>query len=552
MKKLLALMLVLITCISLFAGCGAQETDEIVLPVQKVENTYENRVAALLETAKAYHYKALNTQYCSLPLSSIGRAGGCRVGGYMNNTPEMAGPQRTTYLTCSSFTFHNLYHTFDFEATDVWWCGITNFIGTDALRPYIVYEYVKAGNTATDEEKLAELFSVVQPGDMLYCIRTEEPNVHAVIWGGDLTEDGQPDIIHVGGTYYDEDGKIDVREEEGAVWVNTQRFKCSNAYEFFNQKDTNEYYPAMTRVVIYRFCGDYGENTMQLSERAKTRLLFPGLEIYHEVEGGIYGSVVQGEELTYTLTIKNNSKQNHKGIKVQLPVPENAEIVKIDGKEAANKTVKLTVDIPAGETAVHTVTVKATGEVGSVIRTGTGYVHAIPLTNLNTAIAARKEDAATVAAAISKNEGKSGEALLGGYLQEMGLDAIPNAEEVLSALFVRKNIGTTKVHRLKDAADIDAKYADLVKMQIPDYFGGQTVATEETHMRVKELRNQDLQAGDILIWQKDSNFDTFVAIHNGETLMYPFGNKLVPLEQFILDEFLMYRFFIALRPAQAK
>ena len=63
MKKLLAILLVLLTCISLFAGCGAKETDEIVLPTQVVPDTTENRQNAVLEFAWAFYRKNPYVQY---------------------------------------------------------------------------------------------------------------------------------------------------------------------------------------------------------------------------------------------------------------------------------------------------------------------------------------------------------------------------------------------------------------------------------------------------------------------------------------------------------
>ena len=52
MKKFLALLLVLVTVLSLFAGCGGG-SDEIVLPTQNVEDTVENRQKAMVEIAKS-------------------------------------------------------------------------------------------------------------------------------------------------------------------------------------------------------------------------------------------------------------------------------------------------------------------------------------------------------------------------------------------------------------------------------------------------------------------------------------------------------------------
>jgi hypothetical protein len=271
------------------------------------------------------------------------------------------------------------------------------------------------------------------------------------------------------------------------------------------------------------------------------------------VEGGLYGSVAKDTELTYTLTLKNNSAYDHKGILVQLPVPTNAEIVKVDGAAAKNKTVKFTVDIAAGETVAHTVTVKATGEVGSVINTGVGYVHAIPLFEIYTGITTADADAAAVTAAIEKNKGKNGEEFLASYLKEMGMEgAIPSLEDIQGGLFNKKNLGAVRLLMHKEESEVAEEYKNLYKMQIPYFFGGQTIATECESLRIKAVEARQLQAGDILIWQATSGSDAKVAIHNGTDLVLADQGQLIPMAQWQLDEFIVYRFFIALRPVQAR
>ena len=43
-----------------------------------------------------------------------------------------------------------------------------------------------------------------------------------------------------------------------------------------------------------------------------------------------------------------------------------------------------------------------------------------------------------------------------------------------------------------------------------------------------------------------------VAVHNGEALIWATNGSLTPMAQWKLDEFIMYHFFIALRPTAAK
>ena len=89
----------------------------------------------------------------------------------------------------------------------------------------------------------------------------------------------------------------------------------------------------------------------------------------------------------------------------------------------------------------------------------------------------------------------------------------------------------------------------MEKLRIMSVFGTRPEAIKMAP-RVKELRNDDLLAGDILLWQKEGG-EPMAAVHNGTALVMPFGNGLTEMEQWRLDEFIMYEFFIALRPTQA-
>ena len=91
----------------------------------------------------------------------------------------------------------------------------------------------------------------------------------------------------------------------------------------------------------------------------------------------------------------------------------------------------------------------------------------------------------------------------------------------------------------------------LAKMAVQDFFGGKFVLTPMDSRRINQLRTYDMVAGDILVWEEFKG-DCQVAIFDGQTLLYPTGNgTLKAMEQVDLDRFLIFRFFICLRPTQA-
>jgi hypothetical protein len=285
-----------------------------------------------------------------------------------------------------------------------------------------------------------------------------------------------------------------------------------------------------------------------LTERAKTRVLFPGLVITNQVEGGIFNAVTKGDELTYTLTLENKSQQEHKGLLVQIPVPTNAKLVAINGQSAKGGLVKATVDIPAGGKVEMTYTVQATGEAGSKIVLDGGYIHAIPLGKLTTAIRSGAIDGAAVTEAANANVDKTGMEYVNAVYKALGKDfTLPAMKELKNALYEEKRIGENKVFVALETVAEENQY--LAKAAVTDFYGGRFLHDGLETPRVKDLRARDLQAGDILIWEELKG-DCITAVHNGETFLWPEDGKMIPMAQEDLDRLLSYRFFIALRPTQ--
>ena len=76
MKKFLALSLVLVSLVCLFTGCGS--SDEITVPTLQLEETLENRQAALVAAAKAYYHKNPYVQYDNQTMTTAGKLHGLR------------------------------------------------------------------------------------------------------------------------------------------------------------------------------------------------------------------------------------------------------------------------------------------------------------------------------------------------------------------------------------------------------------------------------------------------------------------------------------------
>ena len=567
MKKIIALLLVSVLSLGLFAGCGSTQSDEVVLPVQDVADTVENRQKAIRETAFAYYHKNPYHQYDDSAMSILGRTadGPRRTSAHMNNTPEMISEDQPVYHTCSGFVYHVIYHCFDLQIMGGWGAAV-GWSYTKTMDDFATAQHTYGKDGVEDPAVIEQFRAQLQPGDVISYTR-KSGSGHTVLWlGEDVTGDGTMDLINVDGKYYggswnaDYKPGVEFREDGsqekyyGGVDINADNWGKDNImyksgeYFLFNPKSGEYLGDKMSSWNSWRFTDKIAE--YPLTERAKTRVLFPGLVITNQVEGGIFSAVTKGENLTYTLTMENKSEQDHKGILVQIPVPANSTLVSINGQAAKGGLVKASVDIPAGGIVKMTYTVQATGEVGSKIVLDGGYIHAIPLGKLTTAIRSGAEDGSAVFTAATANQTKTGMDFANSVYATMGKELnLPELKELQKVFYTEKRVGENKLFIPVEAPAEENK--TLYNMAVTDFFGGQYVADGLETTRVKDLRARDMQAGDLLIWEEYKG-DCQVAVHDGEKFLWAKNGKLVTMTQEDLDRFFTFRFFIALRPAQAR
>ena len=582
MKKLIALSLVLVSVLSLFVGCG-KTSGEVVLPELNIEETAENRANAQLETGLAFFRKNDYIQYDYTAMSVLGRYFGCRYGWNGENTPEYASPARTLYNTCTPSSYFVNYETFGFElmggaveATDI--DALPKGENPDGTKiPECIFVHWNSPETLAEDAKVAEeVLGWLQPGDIVSYRRYGDNSGHTLIWAGrDLNGDGTKDLFNADGSYYDTANLVDVLEEDGSVDINTHRAAVGSG-----MRDSGEYFlfdPASSqylggadplkkpKAVQYYSVVRVVDKAEQypMTTAAKTRLLYPGMNIYFTLPQGHYGAVTRGEELTYTLTVQNasggklyNSQSdyygqavNYENILVQIPVPAGTELVSVNGQKVKGGLVKFTMNVAAGDTVSIPITMKATGNVGDVIVMDGAYLHGIKLPIINTVIQSGALDAAQVDAAIKANASASGLEFANAVYTALGktINLPTDIGDVQDMLFETKRIGDYKIFQpLETIEEAGKTYAQML---VPEFVGGIYYNAGKGGKRVKQLRNQDLQAGDILVWEELKGL-VRVAVHNGTSLVWNNDGTLVELDQLALDKFLKYRFFMVLRPTQ--
>ena len=146
-----------------------------------------------------------------------------------------------------------------------------------------------------------------------------------------------------------------------------------------------------------------------------------------------------------------------------------------------------------------------------------------------------------------KHKGKSGLEFANAVYAELGktLNLPAELRDLQDALFDERRVGDYKVFVPKETYENTA----AAKMQIPDFFGGKYILTEMESRRINQIRAYDMLAGDLLIWEEFKG-DCQIAVHDGTNLLHVKDGSIVPMTQEDLDRFLIYRFFLALRPTQ--
>lgn len=571
MKKWLSLLLALALFVCLFPGCGKESPqsvdqpqpeipadpdqpadedfwkapEDLSEPAFSIGNTCEERQAAIVAVALAYYYKGVYQQYDRQDMTHLsGTAGDVRCKENDVNTPEYGTADNTIYAVCSSFAYDVVRGALGWEmlgsAKD---CVTLNLSQGNVPAETLIFQHDQTADTAYNEQQAQKCVSLLQPGDVI----TYNPvsgTGHTMIYAGDITGDGQGDLIHCTGAKYSFSSGSEAFEEEGGIRIDT-------AEPFLLTPGTSRYLAKKGHFSIVR-PANISPEEYPITNAAKARMTYAGLEINRTAKVGNYGSVASGDELTYSIEIVNNGTADYTGLPVTDVVAENCTLVAVDGEKANGGDPAWKLNVKAGETVTVTYTVRADGQPGDTIVSCGGYVSAIPQNSITTTVAQcipgenlLTEALARDAAAESPDSITFVNKL---YQKAFGADPqIPSAEEVFETVF--KKLEATKktfVYMLNKKAE-----GGVADMTIPEYYGGMSFSTTGRCQRVLELRTQDLKTGDILILDRvlDDGKPGEAWIFNGSGFFTAADGTLITREQKDLTPLLSYDLFVLLRPS---
>lgn len=548
MKKIISLVLVLAALASLFVMPVSAATDRAI--AQK----------AIIETAFAYYYKEHFVQYDSTTLTYQAK----RVAGASRMTagaaPEMAAADFTVYTVCSDFCSDVYYNTFGY------WingsprkCNTANMVAIPATNPEVVVK-CESKDPAERAAAIQKMRDTMQPGDIV--VHNGGDGGHAMLYIGDALGDGTKYLIHSGGKKINIDSGVDQYEDyqdvTGHVGGSIRLDNVEIALDAASTNYNNLHDPEVGPFSLLRYM-DAADISKDVSPVAICRTKWPGLEIDRSGDRPIYHTVLSGEEMTVTVTIKNNGKTDYKALPVSEAAPKGATIVEGSANEGGKVTadgIKWTVDVAAGAEKKLTYKVKITAKATEIVTMPAGTVDAIPSRELTFKVGASKvaKDAfkevikAGTVAGITKAKTEIGFAnevyktVLG---KETGLP--DTAKELVDGLFTVKS-GLEEAPLVKGTmivrkTDFAGNFKTVNEMIVPKHVMGRVFLYENSDPtnygawdRNLDVKAADLEPGDIIVGMRGRNVTSvenpnavYVYIYLGEGQVLARGRSGKPV-----------------------
>ncbi len=513
-------------------------------PVYTIENTLENRQAAIVAECKAYYYKATMNQYGLQYLTVVKDLTGGILRGHSleYNTPEAATKDNTQYQWCSSFAHDVVYNTFGYKLLDNHEFCRTTFLSEGKCDDpeIVIYQYNCSSSEADNKAAAEAAVAMMQPGDIVTWTRPSDNQGHTLMVVDDMNADGKLDILHRSGNRYDMSTGVDKLETKGiqVIYDISQAFlSTESAQNFLDKARFSIYRPALLDAEKY-----------PLTRAAQARLTYPGLRVDRTLDVGSWASVPSGSVITVEVEVFNRARTTLTDMPFHESIPAGCTLVSAEGSLAADHPYWL-VTLKPGYSTVLRYQLKVEGNPGETIVLH-GSSHAGIASNiLKLTIEAFTPDSAKLqdeavqqtALAASANSfefaSKLYEAATGKAV------SVPVPEELLETCFMPHQTAT--VYQPKEDT-----YTGVGAMILPGYFGGRRLWTME-NVRVLETRIGDLQAGDIILVRPelDDASKSEAWIFDGEVLLTAKNGSVKKLNQEDLTKLLSFQFFALLRPS---
>ena len=271
----------------------------------------------------------------------------------------------------------------------------------------------------------------------------------------------------------------------------------------------------------------------------QSRQMYPAMEIDRTVDITPYGTVTTGENLTYRVVISNKSNdpdytaygfapESYHAMVVTERIPQGTVLVPgsiSQGGTCSGGVITWVVNLEPGQQLQLTYQVQVTAEIGDTVVSGGGWVAGIPSNTISNRVGGVQLNADKLAgltqlaqtpvsqwrADYNISRLASDTAFADRVYQKamgIGLD-LPNVEALLENLFTFQTVtvpscsdrypetGSSNLFVPKDTVAED--YAQVAKMLVSGYWGGQRFYSAQRGMTVNEFDFAYLQPGDILV-----------------------------------------------------
>ena len=508
MKRLLALLLAIITVLGLFAGCGEEKKNEPSTnnqapstsnPTNQEEEvrTYDNVVQeALAVVAEAYYSRRTYIQYEDNPLI---KSGGQLRADRHKYSPEDATKQFTTYSNCAAFTYDVYKEALGLDI--VCWTTAALQAATDMH----VLTCSSIPKTPDEQAALKQLvIDTLQPGDII--------NYRKDSWGHAMLYVGYGEIIHCSSNFgtggsYNMATNTEVLDPAGGIY----KIKIDELFaKHLDFTSTINAFAIVRPTIKY--------TDAQPTEKTLNRIAnLQKVVIEKTADYAVGMTVAQGDEINFNILIKNSNKTD-KVLELSEVIPANTTYV--SGADSVDgNTMKWTVTVPAsGKVDVkYTVKVNADAKTGDKIASPTlvgGVEVRCRDIYIGGHLTADQQSKIYDEAAKINGDAVTGVALAKQIYSAAGIACnIGTEAEIISSIFK-----TTT--RAAGHFELNTS-SEYMKMLAPTMYGGYLVYVTNSLYdgnRTKSPMMTQLMAGDIIVCKEGATYSTWLFIGQNKAM----------------------------------
>ena len=435
--------------------------------------------------------------------------------------PEDATEFNRLYLDCSSYV-NNVYgYAFGKNlSTNPKTQTFTDYCGKNiGTLPEILY-YVHTPSVKTKAEQLAlvaEIRKNIQPGDLVvYRHGSSESGTlsgHIMMYVGNdmfLHSTGSSMAATAGSnpdSFYE---KLSSAEVNGSVMELSadsvfDPSKGSNRYLFYSSSSDTTYYFGVFRPIGNRS----GISTPTAS--AICRYVYSRLEMEKSASVNSIQSVQKGQNITYTVTLKNAGSQAYNGVYVKETLPSGVEFVSAsEGYIKQNNVLYFVLpQIEGGSTVTVSYTVKVTASKGAEIVDDQTYVNDIKINSIYHSVETtydRDAFAAKLKATVDKSYSDRSDFVSAVYSADAAKllnGSFGTVDAVMKDLYANSKLSST---------------SKIQSYMVRGMFGGLSIGKNyaSNDVRSRAVNSASLQCGDIIV---------AYTTYSGKTQMYYFVDE---------------------------